>query len=166
MNLRLALLFWAAIFVQVFPLNASAQSLVVTGRVTGANNEPLQGATVSVKGTPIATTTNESGNYSITVPQRGSVLVVTYTGMQPRELTVTDGGPLNFSLSASAGNLDEVVVVGYGTQRVTKVSGSISTVKAADIEKLVPARAEEALQGKAAGVNVIHVDLRARNQLF
>lgn len=132
-----------------------AQMLPVTGKVTGPTGEPLVGATVSVKGSTASTTTNESGSFSIAVPERGGVLVVTYAGMEPKEARVSTAGSVNFSLSSTAGSLDEVVVVGYGTQRVTKVSGAISTVKAADIERLVPVRAEEALQGKASGVNVI-----------
>ena len=155
MKIKVLLLLWTIFLFQGLLFNLNAQNIPVTGRVTGPNNEPLQGATVSVRGTALVTTTNASGNFAISVPQRGSVLVVTYSGMQPGEMTVLNEGALNFSLIPSVTNMDEVVVVGYGTQRVTKVSGSISTVKAVDIEKLVPVRAEEALQGKAAGVNVI-----------
>lgn len=153
MKIKLILLFWAILVQSAFFI-LSAQSTSVSGKVTGSNNEPLEGATVNVKGTNILTTTNNEGVFTISAPLR-SVLVVSFAGMESRELTVTGSGPLNFALSPSVGNLEEVVVVGYGTQRVTKVSGAISTVKAADIERLVPVRAEEALQGQAAGVNVI-----------
>jgi TonB-linked SusC/RagA family outer membrane protein len=154
MKMKPALFLWVLFLFQGLFFTAFAQTIPVTGKITGPNNEPLQGATVSVKGTLIATTTNEAGNFSLAVPQKGAVLVVSYSGMDSREASVTKAGTLNFSLNA-AGNLDEVVVVGYGTQKVTKVSGAISTVKAADIEKLVPVRAEEALQGKISGINVI-----------
>lgn len=155
MKQRIALRLWMLLLVQGLVLQLFAQSLTVTGKVTGTNNEPLAGASVTVKGTRTATLTNELGVYTISVPQRGAVLVVSYVGMEPREIAVTDSGPQNISLTNASSSLNEVVVVGYGTQRVTKVSGAISTVRAADIQKLTPVRAEEALQGKVSGVNVI-----------
>ncbi len=155
MKIKVLLLLWTLFLFQGLFFNLNAQNLAVTGKVTGPNNEPLSGATVSVKGTSVVTTTNEAGVFSISVPRRGSVLVVTYSGMEPREVTILNEGDFNFSMVPAVASLEEVVVVGYGTQKVTKVSGSISTVRAVDIEKLVPVRAEEALQGKAAGVNVI-----------
>jgi TonB-linked SusC/RagA family outer membrane protein len=155
MKLKIAVLLCGLFVVQGLFSPLWAQTLRVTGKVTGSNNEILQGATISVKGENIATTSNESGNYLISVPKKGSVLIVSYAGMEKEEQVVNMEGAIDFSLNTLSGNLDEVVVVGYGTQKITKVSGAISTVKAADIEKLVPVRAEEALQGKAAGVNVI-----------
>jgi TonB-dependent starch-binding outer membrane protein SusC len=134
---------------------AFSQSATVSGKVVSGANLPLSGATVTVKGTNTATVTNEAGVFTVTVPSVPGTLVISYAGMTPVERTVTGATNLNITLQENMASLDEVVVVGYGTQRVTKVSGSISTVKAADIEKLVPTRAEEAIQGRAPGVNVI-----------
>ncbi|WP_132056054.1 SusC/RagA family TonB-linked outer membrane protein [Pseudocnuella soli] len=133
-----------------------AQGIAVTGKITTQAGEPAAGATVTVKGTTTAISADGDGVYRITVPSVNSVLVFTLVGMQPVEQVAGASGTVNVVLQGStAGTLNEVVVVGYGTQKITKVSGSISTVRSADIEKMVPVRAEEALQGRAAGVNVI-----------
>ena len=134
---------------------AMAQALSVTGKVQNKTGEPLIGATISIKGKPNFTTTNVNGNFTISAA-KGATMIVTYTGMAVQERAVSEAGELIFVLEESTvSNLSDVVVVGYGTQKVTKVSGAISTVKAADIEKLNPVRAEDALQGRASGVNVI-----------
>ncbi len=134
---------------------AFAQNLSVTGSVTNkGNGETLVGATVLVEGTATSTLTDANGRFAIQA-SRGSVLVISYIGMTTYRYTVT-GATAEIQLSeSSSADLGEVIVVGYGTQRVTKVSGAISTIKAADIEKLKPVRTEEALQGRASGVNVI-----------
>jgi TonB-dependent starch-binding outer membrane protein SusC len=132
-----------------------AQNITATGKVLNAStNEPLSGATVIVEGSSASTVTDASGNFSISAPS-GATLVISHVGMTAVRQQVTGAGPLTINMASESGNLNEVVVVGYGTQRVTKVSGAISTVRAADIEKMVPVRVEEALQGRASGVNVI-----------
>lgn len=135
----------------------TAQNLQVTGKITKkSTGEALVAATVSVKGTGLATQTDIGGNFSLSIPQKTATLVVSYIGLSSIERKVTQGGEINIALDEDvSSNLTEVVVVGYGTQKVTKVSGAISTVKAADIEKLKPVRTEEALQGRASGVSVI-----------
>ncbi len=132
------------------------QNVTVTGTVKSkTSQEPLIGATVNVKGSKSSTFTNEKGMFTISAPE-GATIVVTYVGFNNMQQKVTKNGELNFVLEeAPVNNLNEVVVVGYGTQKATKVSGAISTVKSADIEKLKPVRMEEALQGRAAGVTVI-----------
>jgi TonB-linked SusC/RagA family outer membrane protein len=135
-----------------------AQSLTVSGKVISkASSEPLIGASVSVKGSKKGTVTDAKGQFTLTEVSPGSTLVVTYAGMESREVKLAAGQTtLTIELSVSdASTLSDVVVVGYGTQKVTKVSGAISTVKGTDIDKLRPVRTEEALQGRAAGVNVI-----------
>lgn len=138
---------------------ASGQNLPVSGTVSNkSTGEPLAGATISVKGTRTSTQTDATGHFTIAVPKSGSVLVFTYTGMKLVEFTVTDAKQaITIQLEESAtSTLTDVVVVGYGTQKITKVSGAISTIKAADIEKLKPVRVEEALQGRASGVVVVN----------
>lgn len=134
---------------------AFSQSVTVSGKVVSGSNTPLSGATVTVKGTSTATVTNEAGVFTLAVPSIPNTLVISYAGMTPMERTVTGAETITITLQENNVALDEVIVVGYGTQRITKVSGAISTVKAGDIEKLVPTRAEEAIQGRASGVNVI-----------
>jgi TonB-linked SusC/RagA family outer membrane protein len=133
----------------------SAQTITVTGRVVNnSSSESLAGALVTVKGGTSKTLTDANGRFSLTNVPSGSVLVISYVGMSTTEVKAT-GTNMLIELSSGSATLSDVVVVGYGTQKVTKVSGAISTVKGADIEKLRPVRTEEALQGRAAGVNVI-----------
>ena len=112
-------------------------------------------ATVALKGSGIATKTDDAGNFTLSLPSGGGILVASYTGMLNMEQRVNQAGQVNFVLEEDVSTLVDVVVVGYGTQKVTKVSGAISTVKAVDIERLKPQRTEEALQGRASGVSVI-----------
>ncbi len=157
MKLKLALLS-LSILVGGLLHQVMGQNLPVSGNVTNkTTGEPLVGATVLVKGSTANTITDQKGNFSITVPQKGTVLVISYTGMKVIEYKVADNTTaVIIQLEESATTtLTDVVVVGYGTQKITKVSGAISTIKSADIEKLRPVRTEEALQGRASGVNVI-----------
>ena len=157
MKLKLTLLCLFAL-ANGFLYQAIGQNLPVSGRITNKiNGEPLAGATVSIKGTTASTITDAKGNFSIMVPKKGSILVISYTGMNSIEYVVSDNttGVEVLLEESAATTLTDVVVVGYGTQKITKVSGAISTIKGADIEKLRPTRVEEALQGRASGVNVI-----------
>ena len=155
MKFKTALLLCMLLTVQGIFSPLLAQTLRVTGKVTNANTEPLAGATVTVKGTTTATTTDENGNFTISVPQKGSVLSVTYAGMNLQEMTVNDTGEMNFTLSGTPDTLDEVVVVGYGTQRKSVVTGAISSVKARDLENVPNGRIEQALQGRVSGVTIL-----------
>jgi TonB-linked SusC/RagA family outer membrane protein len=139
-----------------FLQQVGAQSLSVSGTVKSkTSGDALVGATVTVEGTSNSALTDQGGKFTITAA-RGAVLHITYIGMAPVNHVVTKSEDITISMEEnSASTLSDVIVVGYGTQKVTKVSGSISTVKSADIEKLRPTRTEEALQGKAAGVSVI-----------
>src|SRR5688500_18449130 len=134
MNLRLRTFFSLA-FLLCFLGQAYSQSLQITGKVTRkSNGEALSGATVNVKGTTTSTTTDASGNYSISVPSAGSVLSVSYAGTLVQEITVRAAGELNFELdNNTATTLDDVVVVGYGQQRKASVTGAISTVKSKEL---------------------------------
>lgn len=131
-----------------------AQSFQITGHVTSKKNEPLSGATVSVKGGSSVTITDANGNYSITIPQKGSILVISYTGMAPQERVVNSRGTVNFILSGTNTALEEVVVIGYGTQKKSVVSGAISSVKAGDLDNQPINRVDQFLQGRASGITV------------
>ena len=158
MKLKIAVLLCALFMLQGFSAQLWAQSLTVTGKVTSrVNNEPLPGATVTIKGTSSATVTDENGRYTITVPQQGSVLSVSYAGMEVQEVTVNQAGAIDFSLIATSSSLNEVVVVGYGTQRRAAVTGAISSVKAEQLATVSSARIDQALQGRTAGVMVMPI---------
>lgn len=154
MKLKLSLL-CIGIITCCFLQQAFAQNVSVSGKVKNkTTGEPLISATVLVQGSTTSTVTDATGSFTISVA-KGGTLVISYAGMDAVRYKVTGSGPIDIQMEESNKTMNEVVVVGYGTQKVTKVSGAISTVKAADIEKLRPARAEEALQGRASGVTVI-----------
>lgn len=131
-----------------------SQSLTVSGKVTRAG-EPLSGATVAVKGSNTATATNSAGEYTITVPRSGSVLVVSYAGMQPQELSVSRSGTTDFALNELSGSLSEVVVIGYGVQKKSLVTGAISSIKSEHLQTVSSTRIDQAIQGRTAGVQVL-----------
>ena len=155
MKFKLTLLCFGIICCCLFQ-QATAQTVSVSGKVKNkATGEALVSATVSVLGTTASAVTDATGSFTIAA-QKGATLIISYAGMEAVRYKVNNAGPIDIQMEESSSkNLNEVVVVGYGTQKVTKVSGAISTVKAADIEKLKPVRAEEALQGRASGVTVI-----------
>lgn len=125
----------------------------VTGTVKDAGTgEPIIGATVAVKGTTVATQTDENGAFSIEATA-GQVLTANFLGYKTAEVTVGTG-PVNFSLEGDESSLEEVVVVGYGTMRKSDVTGSISMVKGEDMVKAQSFSPLDNLRGKAAGVNI------------
>ncbi|WP_373331053.1 TonB-dependent receptor [Salmonirosea aquatica] len=129
--------------------------VTVTGTVTGAdNNQPLPGVSVVVKGTSLGTTTNTSGVYQLTVPGPGSVLVFSFVGYLSREITVGNRQQLDVSLDADIKALSEVVVVGYGTVKKSDITGSVSSVSAEEMTAYPATGAVQALQGRAAGVQI------------
>lgn len=154
MKIKTALLLFA--FLSTIGLqNVFAQNFSVSGKITSqTTNEPLAGVTVSVKGTSTATTTDKDGNYTINVPKKGSVIVVTFTGMGAKETIVNGAGTQNFSLSQVTSTMDEIVVIGYGQQKKSLNTGAISSVKADQLNSISNTRIEQALQGRIAGVYV------------
>jgi TonB-linked SusC/RagA family outer membrane protein len=140
----------------IFSLPAMAQGIKVSGKIVAKNTgQPLDGATVAVKGTPDATLTDAKGNFKILAPNEGSTLVISYYGMTTKEVTVTASGILNIEMDMEATkNLDEVVVVGYGVQKKRVVTGAISSVKASDLEDQPVVRVEQALQGRTSGLTI------------
>ncbi|MGZ3923435.1 MAG: SusC/RagA family TonB-linked outer membrane protein [Flavisolibacter sp.] len=140
----------------LFSFQSFAQNVTVTGKVTNrVNGEVLSGATVSLKGGQMATITDANGTFSLVVPS-GSVLLVTYSGMLEQEIPVVAGTTVyNVQLDSRTNSLNEVVVVGYGTQRRATVTGAISSVKAKDLENIPNGRIEQALQGRVSGVTIM-----------
>jgi len=142
-------------FLLIFSCWAWAQQVQISGVVKSAtDNQPLPGASVVIKGTVTGTTTDINGNYSIKANPK-QVLVYSFVGMTPQEVTVTaDTRTIDIVLSESAVMTSEVVVVGYGTQKKSVVTGAISGVKAKDMEKIPNGRVEQALQGRVSGVTI------------
>eukprot|EP01029_Cantina_marsupialis_P021504 TRINITY_DN515492_c0_g1_i1.p2 TRINITY_DN515492_c0_g1~~TRINITY_DN515492_c0_g1_i1.p2 ORF type:complete len:1012 (+),score=174.97 TRINITY_DN515492_c0_g1_i1:3299-6334(+) len=142
------------LFLTFFCLQIYAQKSVVTGVVTSAEDgTPIPFASVVVKGTTIGTSTDFDGNYSIEVPENGT-LVFSIVGFAKQEILVGSQTVINVILDVETTGLEEVVVVGYGTQKKRDVTGAVSVLGAKTIEELKPARAEQALQGTTSGVVV------------
>jgi len=134
--------------------DSAQQTQRVTGVITDKEFEPLAGVNVRVKGTYTGTITDVSGRYSVEVPNAGSILVFSYIGYSEQEITVGSKTIINVLLGEDIKLLEEVVVVGYGVQRKSDVTGSISVATADDILARPAFSALEGLKGKAAGVNV------------
>ncbi|WP_332368823.1 SusC/RagA family TonB-linked outer membrane protein [Spirosoma telluris] len=133
------------------PLDSKA---LVKGVVSDEKGNTLPGATVSVKGTTLGTTTDVNGRFSINMPAGAKVLVISFIGMKTQEIEVGSRTNLNITLQTGDQSLDEVVVIGYGTAKRSDVTSSITTVKAADLKDIPAAGIDQLLQGKAAGVTV------------
>lgn len=129
----------------------------VTGSVTDEQNSPLPGATVLEQGTTNGTTTDFDGNFTIEVADENAVLEVSYLGYSTTELPLNGQSNVTIQLPEDSAQLDEVVVVGYGTQKKSDVTGSIASIKSEDFNKGVVANPGQLIQGKLAGVNVASV---------
>lgn len=134
---------------------AFAQNTAVTGTVTDQNGAGIPGVTVTVQGTNVATQTDAQGRYSISAPGNG-VLVLSSVGYGTSEVRINGQTTVNTTLSTQGTNLNEVVVVGYGTARRRDITGSVSTVREKDFNKGVFTAPDQLIQGKAAGVLVIN----------
>ncbi|MCS6990339.1 MAG: TonB-dependent receptor [Chitinophagales bacterium] len=128
------------------------QTRQLRGVVVDEQEEPLAGVTVLIKGTSIATATDADGRFEIAVPVAGATLVFSYVGFQTREISVTTEQQLRVQLFIEKKLMDEVVVIGYGTQIRSQLTGSISSVEGEMLERLPVVSVEQGLQGKAAGV--------------
>ena len=133
--------------------NGVLQSSLIRGVVKDSNGDPLLGVNVIVKGSTIGAVTDIDGNFSFEAPA-GSILVVSYIGFKSQEIKVKGNTPLNIILKEDSEALDEVVVVGYGVQKKSDVTGALSSVKGDELTKLSISRTDQALQGQMAGVMV------------
>ena len=131
-----------------------AQDVQVSGTVADETGSPLPGVTILLKGTTRGTTTDLDGKYSITAPSSG-VLVFSFIGYNNAEETIGSRTKIDISLNPDVSNLEEVVVVGYGTQKKSQLTGAISSVGNKEIQELPITDARQALQGRAAGVDVV-----------
>ncbi len=134
-------------------LTLRAQQKTITGKVLDSENNPVAGVTVTVQGQNRATQTREKGDFSI-LASPGDVLVFTSVGYEMTESRVRAGSNIKVSLTAAANSLNEAIVVGYGTQQKKEITGSIVSLKTADLPKDVTPSINNMLQGQAAGLNV------------
>ncbi len=130
---------------------SAQQSAYCTGVVYDDTDEPVVGATIMVKGTTNGASTNLDGEFTLVNVKKGSTIAVSYIGCEPQEI-VWNGGPLHIILKSAATDLDEVVVVGYGTQKKVSVTGSIASTKGADIAKVPSINMTNTLAGRLPGL--------------
>ena len=139
-----------------FIVTAFAQNVAIKGKVTdAATSETLIGVSVTVKGTNTGTQTDVNGAFTITAPSNAT-LVFSYVGYAGQEVPVNGKSVIDVRLNAAQNELSQVVVIGYGTQRKIDNTGSVATVKGADIAKQASTNPLSALEGKVAGVEIIN----------
>lgn len=146
-------------------LQAAVPQNFITGKVTDSIGNPLVGVSILRKGTTKGTQTDTDGKYKIDA-NNGDVLVFSYIGFQNREITIGDDKSINVTLYAQVVKLDDYVVIGYGTQKRKDVTGSISVVTADALENRPNVQFGDALEGKAAGVQVLKSSGQAQSGFY
>jgi TonB-dependent starch-binding outer membrane protein SusC len=147
----IASIFLCLFFLQISSLAQNVENIF--GKITDEKGNPLVGASVQVKGKKLGTSTNSNGEFVLATP--GNVtLIVSYIGFETQEIVVADKRVINASLKPSTNTTDAVVVVGYGTSRKKDLVGSSVSIKGSEILNTVGVSAAQALQGKAAGVQI------------
>ncbi|SNR51824.1 TonB-linked outer membrane protein, SusC/RagA family [Hymenobacter mucosus] len=132
-----------------------AQARTVTGQVVGPDGAAIPGVTVIAKGGSAGTSTDSDGRYSLAVPAGSNTLVFSFIGYDSKEVAIGTQSSINVTLAVNATGLDEVVVLGYGiTQSRRELTGSIATIKGAEIATTPVQSFDQALQGRASGVNI------------
>ncbi|MBP1612995.1 MAG: hypothetical protein H6Q13_443 [Bacteroidetes bacterium] len=145
---------WIFLFLVQIPLLSAQGQIKVSGKIVDQNNDPMIGVSVLEKGTSNGTITDFDGNYVLSL-KRGATILYSYIGYISQERQVTAAGEYNITLKEDTKTLEEVVVVGYGVQKKSSVTGAISQVKPEDMENRTVNNAQQALQGKTAGVQII-----------
>ena len=131
----------------------------IKGKITSTDGEPLPGASVFLKNSPTTgTTTDGNGNYKLNVPKAEGILIVSYVGYDTKNIEINGRKEINIALNPDQKNLDEIVVVGYGTQKRSSLTGAVSGVKAEDLKNLPAQNLGTLLQGRVPGIFVTNDD--------
>ncbi len=136
--------------------NAPTVNSILEGTVVDENtNQPLEGANIAIEGVTNQTTTNARGQFELRTGQKFPYnIIITFIGYE-KKIVLANGSPVHVKLAPAKSQLDDVVVVGYGTQRRSDVVGSIARIKAGEVNKIPVASFDAQIQGKAAGLQVI-----------
>lgn len=138
-----------------FVLSSTAQtSILVRGRITNERSQPVANASVVIKGTSNGTTTNDNGNFEINAPSNGT-LVISSVGYPTKEIPVSGQATHNVTLTTASTDMEQVVVIGYGTQRKADVTGSTVSVKGETLNEIKAPNIYNQLQGRAPGVDIV-----------
>jgi len=138
-----------------FQLSASAQERTITGTVTGIDNEPLPGVAVQVPGTTLGKLTDINGQFTLSIPETAKTLLFSFVGMEPKEIAIGTSNVYNVVLTESVVGLEEVVVVGYGTQKRVSVTGAIVSVETESLIKNPSATVSSSLAGRVTGMTSV-----------
>jgi TonB-linked SusC/RagA family outer membrane protein len=152
MQMRKLILIVSAVF--VFVLNAAAQNRTVTGKVTDEKGTPLEGVSITSPNGKLGTQTDKDGSYSISVPNATKNLTFSIVNFDPQSKPIGANGVVNVSLKVRDSKLDEVVVVGYGTQKRKEATGSVSSIKGSAVSDKPVQSFDQALAGRSAGVQI------------
>jgi len=135
--------------------NTASRPLLITGKILAdPDATPLEGVTVQVKGTSRGTETDKDGSFRVEVENENMVLLLSLIGYQPREVAVGSSKDLRLMLQSQSQSLNDAVVIGYGTQKKSLVTGAISNLKASDLEGMPVTRIEQSLQGRTSGITI------------
>lgn len=154
-RMKVKLFLAGAFFLFLTGLGYAQQTKTINGVVTDANDVPLPGAQIKVTGKDVFDVTDFDGNFTLKDVEVGDVFEVTFLGFLKQEVTVAEKDNYNIALKEDTGQLEEVVVVGYGTQKKRDLTGAIATVDAEEIEKTPTANVMQSLQGKVSGVQIV-----------
>ena len=143
------------LFILFFAISKTHAQKTIKGNVTDkADTSIMPGVTVMLKGSSVATQTDSKGNYTIQVPDVNAILVFSFVGKTPKEISVGNQSEINISLIDDTALLNEVVVIGYGSQRKKDLTGSVASVSSADFVKGQITTPEQLVSGKLAGVQI------------
>ncbi len=134
--------------------SAQAQK-AISGKLVSKANQPLPGATITVKGTTVGTATDEQGNFRLTLPAGRNTLVISNVGFTTKEVVVGNETTLNISMDEDVSGLSEVVVKGYSSQQRKNIVGAVSTVKGEQLAAVQTGNVEQQFQGRVPGLTVI-----------
>jgi TonB-linked SusC/RagA family outer membrane protein len=151
---KFALLFFVLIFYSMGSLMAQNKSTTITGKVSDENGKALPGVTVALQDGNANTITKEDGTYSIQIPSRRGSLVFSSVGYEPQEVSIGNKAIINVTLGISQKALQDIVVVGYGSQLKKDLTGSVAQLDASKFEERPISQIGEAMQGQMAGVQV------------
>ena len=137
-----------------FGMKTELQDREVSGKVISNDGETLAGVNILIKGTTTGTVTDSDGNFRLQIPNNDVTLVFSFIGFLQEEVVVGNQSTINITLTSSLETLGEIVVIGYGTVKKSDLTGSVSSVKADELKSVPTTSFEQALQGRAAGVQV------------
>ncbi|HEY6901628.1 MAG TPA: SusC/RagA family TonB-linked outer membrane protein, partial [Puia sp.] len=140
----------------LFTQNGFSQNKTITGKVSDEKGAPIQGATISVKGTKIGASSAADGTFTISAPPTATTLVISSVGFTQQELAIGTNTTFDIALAAAQNNLNEVVVIGYGTARKKDLTGSVMTVTSKEFNKGVITSPDQLMQNKVSGLEVVN----------